>query len=230
MKKIILVLLLIAVSCFSQTKTEDIELVNLKAHYVQNVENSPLRLVNYFATLNIAEKNESCVINFIIAEPFFFNSQDEFNDWYAVLKNTVILTYNSFPVHNYYYSPTKGYIWYKSSTGEFNAGVKLDYSGNVFHKYDSAAVGFKWILPDANDTNYIGVKPLIVKPSGQGHREIQAEPDSTNLKMYMADREYFMKLQETVGSKNQYIGLQWCIDLLSKYIAIEEKRLGNLNK
>lgn len=77
-----------------------------------------------------------------------------------------------------------------------------------------------------------------VRPSGQGvsnsefriqNSELQSG-DSTNLKMYVADREYFMKMQETVSSKNQYIGLQWCIDLLNKYIAIEEKRLSTINK
>lgn len=54
--------------------------------------------------------------------------------------------------------------------------------------------------------------------------------DSLHLKMYFADREYFLKLQETVSSKNQYIGLQWCIDLLSKYIEIEERKFKELNK
>ena len=48
--------------------------------------------------------------------------------------------------------------------------------------------------------------------------------DSLNLKLYLADRNYFLKLQETVESKNQYIGLQWCIDLLNKYIELEERK------
>lgn len=54
--------------------------------------------------------------------------------------------------------------------------------------------------------------------------------DSLHLKIYLADREYFLKLQETVSSKNQYIGLQWCIDLLSKYIEIEERKFKEMNK
>lgn len=49
--------------------------------------------------------------------------------------------------------------------------------------------------------------------------------DSTHYKQYIADRNYFIKLQESVESKNQYIGLQWCIDLLNRYIEAEEKNL-----
>ena len=54
--------------------------------------------------------------------------------------------------------------------------------------------------------------------------------DSLYLKMYLADRDYFLKLQETVTSKNQYIGLQWCIDLLNKYIEAEERTLKSIVK
>lgn len=54
--------------------------------------------------------------------------------------------------------------------------------------------------------------------------------DSLYLKIYIADRDYFLRLQETEISKNQYIGLQWCIDLLNKYIAIEEKRIKDTDK
>ncbi|MBS1494734.1 MAG: hypothetical protein JST55_14560 [Bacteroidetes bacterium] len=54
--------------------------------------------------------------------------------------------------------------------------------------------------------------------------------DSLQLKMYLSDREYFAKLQETVSSKNQYIGLQWCIDLLNKYIELEERKLKGSEK
>jgi len=52
------------------------------------------------------------------------------------------------------------------------------------------------------------------------------QTDSLQLKMFLADREYFLKLQETVSSKNQYIGLQWCVDLLNKYIELEQKKLS----
>ena len=54
--------------------------------------------------------------------------------------------------------------------------------------------------------------------------------DSTHYIQYLNDRNYFVKLQETVSSKNQYIGLQWCIDLLGKYIELEERKFIELNK
>lgn len=57
-----------------------------------------------------------------------------------------------------------------------------------------------------------------------------SEGDSLYLKIYLTDREYFLELQETVASKNQYIGLQWCIDLLNKYIEQEERKLKELEK
>ena len=58
----------------------------------------------------------------------------------------------------------------------------------------------------------------------------QTTSDSLHLKIFVLDRDYFLKLQETVSSKNQYIGLQWCIDLLNKYIEMEEKKLKDQSK
>jgi len=58
----------------------------------------------------------------------------------------------------------------------------------------------------------------------------QTAGDSLHLKIFLTDRDYFLKLQETVSSKNQYIGLQWCIDLLNKYIELEEIKLKEERK
>ncbi|MBN8570459.1 MAG: hypothetical protein J0M18_12585 [Ignavibacteria bacterium] len=58
----------------------------------------------------------------------------------------------------------------------------------------------------------------------------QSSADSLHYKMFISDRDYFMKLQETVPTKNQYIGLQWCIDLLNKYIELEEKKIRQESK
>lgn len=208
-------MLFIASGSFAQTKTEDIEIVSLKAHYVKNIENSPLRVVNYFATLNIANKNESCVINFIMAEPFFFYSQDEFDDWYAQLKNTVALSYNSYEVKKIkYINPDRSETtWHKLDTNKviwFNSGNSKEFNGYLKLEFDTTKVSKS-------------------KPSGQGQKEFKTAPDSTTFKMYLSDREYFIKLQETVPNKNQYIGLQWCIDLLNKYIQIEAERLKKEN-
>ena len=48
--------------------------------------------------------------------------------------------------------------------------------------------------------------------------------DSTNYKMYIADRDRFLEQQETVKSKNTYLQLQGAITLLNMYITNEEKR------
>lgn len=58
----------------------------------------------------------------------------------------------------------------------------------------------------------------------------QTSTDSLYYKMFISDRDYFIKLQETVPTKNQYIGLQWCIDLLNKYIELEEKKIRQESK
>jgi DNA-binding transcriptional regulator WhiA len=58
----------------------------------------------------------------------------------------------------------------------------------------------------------------------------QTAADSLHLKIFLSDRDYFLKLQETVSSKNQYIGLQWCIDLLNKYIEMEDRKFKESSK
>lgn len=96
MKKLLVVLFILL--CFTVNGQT---LVSLKAHYIVEVPNSPLRLVNYFATLEVpAFRNELTgetetviVVNFVIAEPFYFYSQDAFNDWYKELMNVIKLNY-----------------------------------------------------------------------------------------------------------------------------------------
>ncbi len=48
--------------------------------------------------------------------------------------------------------------------------------------------------------------------------------DSTDYKMYIADRDRFIEQQETVKSKNMYLQLQGAITLLNMYIANEERK------
>lgn len=78
-----------------------LSILSAKVHYIYEIPESSSRLANYFVTIKVPvhrrflsiKVDSTATFNFIVVEPFMFESQEEFKDWCIAFFNTINLHY-----------------------------------------------------------------------------------------------------------------------------------------